>query len=48
MKTKILINGYGRIDGMLKIIMGGGDSRGAESQLFEIITEIRINIKSNK
>jgi hypothetical protein len=42
-------NGYAkRIDGMLKIIMGGGDSRGAESQLFEIITEIRINIKSNK
>jgi hypothetical protein len=42
-------NGYAkRNDGMLKIIMGGGDSRGAESQLFEIITEIRINIKSNK
>ena len=42
-------NGYAnRNDGMLKIIMKGGDSRAAEFQIFEIIPEIRINIKSDK
>jgi hypothetical protein len=42
-------NGYAKSnDGMLKIIMKGGDSRGAEFQIFEIITEIQINIKFDK
>jgi hypothetical protein len=42
-------NGYAkRNDGMLKIIMKGGDSRGAEFQIFEIIPEIRINLKPDK
>jgi hypothetical protein len=42
-------NGYAnRNDGMLKFIMNGGDSRAEEFQIFEIITEIRINIKSDK
>jgi hypothetical protein len=42
-------NGYAnRNDGTLKIIMKGGDSRAAEFQIFEIITEIQINIKFDK
>jgi len=33
---------------MLKINVKGGDSRAAEFQIFEIITEIQINIKFDK
>jgi hypothetical protein len=42
-------NGYAKKnDGMLKINVKAGDSRGTEFQIFEIITEIQINIKFDK